>query len=31
MLAAGDIVSRYQAQCLITAGATDIYWACENT
>ena len=31
MLAAGDMVSRYQAQCLIPAGATDIYWTCENT
>ena len=31
MLAAGDMVSRYQAQCLIPAGATDIFWACENT
>ena len=30
MLAAGDMVSRYQAQCLIPAGATDIYWTCEN-
>ena len=29
MLAAGDMVSRYQAQCLIPAGATDIYWACK--
>ena len=31
MLAAGDMESRHQAQCLILAGATDIYWACENT
>ena len=30
MLAAGDMVSRYQAQGLIHAGATE-YWACENT
>ena len=28
MLAAGDIVSGYQAQCPIPAGATIIYWAC---
>ena len=26
MLAAGDMVSRYQAGCLIPAGATDTYW-----
>ena len=31
MLAAGDMVSGYQAQWLIPAGATDIYWICENT
>ena len=29
MLAAGDMVSRYQAQCLIPEGATDIY--CEDS
>ena len=31
MLATGDMVSRYQAKRLIPAGATDIYWAYENT
>ena len=31
MLAADDMVSRYQAHCLIPEGATDIYWAFENT
>ena len=31
MLAAGDMVSRYQAQCPIPAGATVIYWTCENS